>query len=98
MYNIHSTWEDIMSLVNKFDGNLNIISRLLRKYRFEKGLSYEKLSAKLNLMGVSIHEQSLYAIEMNKRTVKDYELFSIATALEIDVNDLLADISKKFKK
>lgn len=87
-----------MSLINKFDGNLNIISRLLRKYRLEKGLSYEKLSAKLDLMGVSIHKQSLYDIEMNKRTVKDYELFAIATALEIDVNDLLTDISKKFKK
>lgn len=86
-----------MSLINKFDGNLNVISRLLRKYRLEKGLSYETLSTKLELMGISIHKQSLYDIEMNKRTVKDYELFAIATILNIDVNDLLVDIRKKFK-
>ena len=47
-------------------------------------------------MGISIHKQSLYDIENNKRTVKDYELFGIAYVLGIDVNDLLKDISNKF--
>ena len=64
-----------MSLIAKFDGNLNVIGRLLKEYRMQKDLSYEKLSAKLELMGISIHKQSLYDIENNKRTVKDYELF-----------------------
>lgn len=85
-----------MSLITRFDGDINVIGKLLKKYRIEKGLSYEKLSAKLELMGISIHKQSLYDIENNKRTVKDYELFGIAHVLEIDVNDLLKDISKKF--
>ena len=53
-------------------------------------------ASKLELMGISIHKQSLYDIENNKRTVKDYELFGIAYALEIDVNDLLKDIKDKF--
>ena len=48
-------------------------------------------------MGISIHKQSLYDIENNKRTVKDYELFGIAYILGIDVNDLLLDIRKNFK-
>lgn len=48
-------------------------------------------------MGISIHKQSLYDIENNKRTVKDYELFGIAYVLGIDVNDLLADMKKIFK-
>ena len=47
-------------------------------------------------MGISIHKQSLYDIENNKRTVKDYELFRIAHMLGIDINDLLKDISDKF--
>lgn len=85
-----------MSLIAKFNGNMNVISNLLKKYRIEKGFSYEKLSAKLELMGISIHKQSLYDIEHNKRTVKDYELFGIAYALGIDVNDLLADIRKEY--
>ena len=48
-------------------------------------------------MGISIHKQSLYDIENDKRTVKDYELFGIAFVLEIDVNDLLLDIKKEFE-
>ena len=87
-----------MSLIAKFDGNLNVIGRLLKEYRIKKDFSYEKLSAKLELMGISIHKQSLYDIENNKRTVKDYELFGLAYVLGIDVNDLLADMKKKFKK
>lgn len=86
-----------MSLIVRFDGNMNVIGRLLKEYRIEKGLSYEKLSANLELMGISIHKQSLYDIENNKRTVKDYELFGIAHVLGIDVNDLLVDIQKNFK-
>ena len=87
-----------MSLIAKFDGNLNVIGRLLKEYRIKKDFSYEKLSAKLELMGISIHKQSLYDIENNKRTVKDYELFGLAYVLGIDVNDLLADMKKNFKK
>ncbi|MBR3002341.1 MAG: helix-turn-helix transcriptional regulator [Clostridia bacterium] len=82
-------------MIVRFDGNMNVIGNLLKKYRLEKGMSYEKLSAKLELLGISIHKQSLYDIENNKRTVKDYELFGIAFVLGIDVNDLFEDIKKK---
>lgn len=87
-----------MSLIARFDGNMNVIGKLLKEYRMKANMSYEILSAKLELMGISIHKQSLYDIENNKRTVKDYELFGIAYVLGIDVNDLLIDIKKYFKK
>ena len=87
-----------MSLISKFDGKMNVIGKQLREYRLKKNLSYEILSAKLQLMGISIHKQSLYDIENNKRTVKDYELFGLAHILEVDVNDLLKDINDSFKK
>ena len=86
-----------MSLIAKYNGNMNVIGDLLKEYRTKKNLSYEQLAAKLELMGISIHKQSLYDIENNKRTVKDYELFGIAYVLDIDVNDLLKDIRKDFK-
>lgn len=86
-----------MSLIIKYNNKMNVISDTLKKYRLEKGLSYETLSAKLELMGISIHKQSIYDIERNKRTVKDYELFGFAKILEIDVNDLLEDIRKELK-
>ena len=86
-----------MSLIAKFNGNMNVIGRLLKQYRVKKGISYEQLANKLELMGISIHKQSIYDIENNKRTVKDYELFGIAYVLEIDVNDLLKDIKEEYK-
>ena len=85
-----------MSLIAKYNGNMNVIANLLKEYRTKKNLSYEQLAAKLELMGISIHKQSLYDIENNKRTVKDYELFGIAYVLGIDVNDLLIDIKNRF--
>ena len=81
-----------MSLISKFDGNMNVIGKQLRNYRMKKNLSYETLSAKLALIGINIHKQSLYDIENNKRTVKDYELFGLAYVLETDVNNLLSDM------
>ena len=86
-----------MSLISKYNGNMNVIGRLLKEYRNKQKLSYEKPSAKLELIGISIHKQSLYDIENNKRTVKDYELFGIAYVLGIDVNDLFKDIKKDLK-
>ena len=85
-----------MSLIAKFNGNMNVTGRLVKKYRMDKGLSYEQLATKLELIGISIHKQSLYDIENNKRTVKDYELFGIAYVLGINVNDLLEDIKREF--
>ena len=83
-----------MSFIIKYNGNINVIGSLLKKYRLENKLSYEQLSTKLQLKGINIHKQSLYDIENNKRTVKDYELFALAYILKIDVNDLLEDIRK----
>ena len=85
-----------MSLIAKFNGKMNVIGNLLKEYRTKQNISYEALSAKLELMGISIHKQSLYDIENNRRTVKDYELFGLAYVLNIDVNDLLSDIKKEF--
>ena len=87
-----------MSLISKYNGKINVTGRLLKEYRQKNNLSYEQLSAKLDLMGINIHKQSLYDIENNKRTVKDYELFGLAYILNIDVNELLKDIKKDFKK
>ena len=87
-----------MSLIKKFNGKKNVVAKQIRKYREELDMSYEVLSAKLELMGISIHKQSLYDIESDKRTVKDYELFGIAKVLNIDVNDLLVDIKEDLKE
>lgn len=85
-----------MSLISKFNGNINVTGNLIKEYRLKNNLSYEKLSAKLDLIGISIHKQSLYDIEHNKRTVKDYELFGLIYVLKIEVNDLIKNIDSQF--
>ena len=52
-----------MSLIKKFNGKKNVVNEQIRKYREEQHMSYEMLSTKLELMGISIHPQSLYDIE-----------------------------------
>ena len=76
-----------MSLISKYNGNMNVIGRLLKEYREKEKISYEQLSAKLELMGISIHKQSIYDIENNKRTVKDYELNGFAKVLDVEIKD-----------
>lgn len=83
-----------MSLHKKYENKLNVISFNLVKIRTEKNISLAYLSDKLMLMGVDISKQSLYRIEKNKRSVRDYELSAIAIALDVKIEDLLKDFIK----
>lgn len=78
-----------MSLHKKFENNLNVISKNMNEIRTNKNISLSKLSDKLMLMGIDISKQSLYRIEKNKRSVRDYELSGIALALEVSTDELL---------
>ena len=78
-----------MNNSGKYENNLNIIGKTLRQIRIKKGLSFEKLSNKLLLLGINIPITSLHRIENNQRTVRDYELCAIAKVLDINVLDLL---------
>ena len=76
-----------MKNCSKYEDNLNLIGPILKEKRLEKGLSLEKLSAELLLLG----------IENNQRTVRDYEICAFAVVLGINVTDLLDPITKRFK-
>lgn len=80
-----------MSLHKKYENNLNVISHNLKIIRMSKNISLCCLSDRLMLMGIDISKQSLYRIEQNKRSVRDYELSSIAIALDVQTDDLLRD-------
>lgn len=81
----------------KYNNNLNIIGSILRQKRIEKGISFEKLSNKLLLLGINIPVTSLYRIENNQRTVRDYELCALSVALDINVEDLINPFMKKLR-
>lgn len=75
----------------KRDGKLNVIGENIKFYREKAGISYQKLSDKLMILGIDIHKQALYNIEIGIRTVVDYELCAIAKCLNITINDLVKD-------
>ena len=49
------------------------------------------------LMGIDISKQSLYRIEKNERSVRDYELSAIAIALEVSTDELLTEFIENIK-
>ena len=66
----------------------NIVGERIRYYRKLKKYSQKQLSVKLELMGVYVCRGSISRIEDGSRTVTDIELFAIAEALGVTVNDL----------
>ena len=86
-----------MKNCGKYEDNLNLVGPILRRKRIEKGISLEKLSSRLLLLGVNIPITSLHRIENNQRTVRDYEICALSAVLGIEVTDLLDPISKIFK-
>ena len=79
----------------KIDGKLNVVGDKIKYYRELNKLSYQKLSDKLMLLGIDIHKQSIYKIEIGDRTVTDYELCGFAKCFNITVNDIVNDYFEK---
>ena len=84
-----------MNNSRKIDGSLNVIGNKIKYYGEKNNLSYQKLSDKLMLLGVDIHKQAIYNIEVGKRTIVDYELCAFAKCFGISVNDLTAEFFNK---
>ena len=70
------------------EGKLNVVGSKIKYYRELNNLSYQKLSDQLMLLGIDIHKQAIYNIEIGIRTVVDYELCGLAKSFNISVNDL----------
>lgn len=71
------------------DGNeMNIVGDNIKKYRKLRKMSQQKLSNKLELLGVYVCRGSISRIEDKSRTVTDIELFALAQVLKVSVIDL----------
>ncbi len=72
------------------DGNkMNIVGDNVRKYRIMQKMSQQKLSDKLELMGVYVCRGSVSRIEDKSRTVTDIELYALAKVLNVNIDDLI---------
>lgn len=86
-----------MNNSRKINGNLNVIGSKIKYYREKNKMSYQKLSDQLMLLGIDIHKQAIYNIEVGKRTVVDYELCGFAKCFDISVNDLTDEYFENLK-
>ena len=69
-------------------GNYNLIGRNTERLRKEKGISQKDFIAKLQLEGLDINATSYSKLEGQLRHATDKEVFIIAKALDIDMNQL----------
>lgn len=80
--------------VKRYNGKLNVIGEKLRECREDNNLSLEKLSNKLQLMGIDIPKPSLQNIENGKRIVKEYEFYGLCKVLDVSMEEMLKDFIK----
>lgn len=67
---------------------VNITGGQIKKFRKRAGLSQRQLSEKLELEAVYTCRGSISRIENGQRAVTDIELYAIAKALSVSVNEL----------
>lgn len=75
----------------------NIVGANVRALRKKCRISQQVLSNKLELMGVYVCRGSISRIEDGSRTVTDIELYALAKALRVSINELFSDAESYFE-
>ena len=78
----------------QYYGNKNIISSRVRKLRNIKGLSQERLAARMQTMNCNVDQQMISKIKKNNRQVTDFKLACLCKCLETTPNEILKDFDK----
>ncbi len=86
-----------MSNMLKYNEKLNILGPIIKSYRLKDNLSLEMLSIKLQLIGINLPAASIYKIENNQRSIKDFELAGLSTVLDFSIDKELLAFKKSFK-
>lgn len=79
-------------IMNKYKNRSNISGKIIHESRIKHNLSLEKLSNKLELIGVTLYPNDIYLIEKEQRIVKDFELMAICKILEIDIKKIKEEL------
>lgn len=69
----------------------NIVGNSIRKFRIERKLTQEQLTAKIQLKGLEIDRPMLSKIENNKREVLDFEVKAFSEALDVPIEQLFKE-------
>lgn len=74
------------------DGNnMNIVGKNIRKYRLERKMSQQQLSAKLETLAIYVCRGSISRIEDLSRTVTDIELYGFSKILNVPIENFFND-------
>ena len=72
----------------------NLIGPQVRRFRCAKGWSQEKLMFKLQDLGWNICRQRIARMESCEAWVSDFEILVVATALEVEMTDLIPKLDR----
>ena len=78
----------LMKLRKKEYGTSNIIGRNVEHARKKQGIKQKDFIAKLQLLGLDINPTSYSKLEGQLRSANDQEIYYIAKALHISIDDL----------
>ena len=82
----------------RYKGKKNLIHLQLQIMRVRRNLTQQELAARMQVLDVSIDQQTISKIERNERVVTDYELACFCKALNCTEKDLLQDFYDKYGK
>ena len=71
-------------------GNCNIIGKNVEKLRKEKGIIQKDFIARLQVLGVDVNPTSYSKLEGQIRIATDKEVFAIAKALNVPIENLFS--------
>ncbi len=72
-----------------YRGKKNICGEQVRELRRAMGITQTTLAARLHRCDVWLDQKAISRIELHDRVVTDYELWALATVLQVDVRDLM---------
>lgn len=77
-----------MKRINRYNNELNVLSKIIREKRIATRMSQDNLSAKMQLRGITINQNEISKLENGKRLIKDFELIALKDILKLDLNSI----------
>ena len=77
-----------MKIRKKEYGEVNIIGKNVERLRKERGIKQKDFISKLQTMGLDINPTSYSKLEGQLRLATDKEVFAIAKALNVEIEEL----------
>lgn len=75
--------------IYEYNGKANMIGPQIKAIRKQKKMSQEILAAKMQLENIELSQKGISRIETQERFVTDYELYTFAKILDVDIYWLL---------